>query len=162
MKKAEAMKAASQPQPINQPQKIEGTGSVWNVNSYHWEEKSVAKWSEDTLKKILSSFTHTFNDTVLKITEISSLKGESSVSIRKAKKLILYEYQIKLKWELNLNDNEGNVVSKCEGTYELPEMSNEDDWQEWEVRVVYTRDEHDLRSAMDQMVRKFAPEALKK
>ena len=162
MKKAEAMKAASQPQPINQPQKIEGTGSVWNVNSYHWEEKSVAKWSEDTLKKILSSFTHTFNDTVLKITEISSLKGESSVSIRKAKKLILYEYQIKLKWELNLNDSEGNVVSKCEGTYELPEMSNEDDWQEWEVRVVYTKDEHDLRSAMDQMVRKFAPEALKK
>ena len=67
----------------------------------------MAKWSEDTLKRILSSFTHTFNDTVLKITEISSLKGESSVSIRKAKKLILYEYEIKLRWELNLNDSEG-------------------------------------------------------
>ena len=77
------------------------------MNSYHWEEKSVAKWSEDTLKRILSSFTHTFNDTILKITEISSLKGESSVSIRKAKKLILYEYEIKLRWELNLNDSEG-------------------------------------------------------
>ena len=67
----------------------------------------MAKWSEDTLKRILSSFTHTFNDTILKITEISSLKGESSVSIRKAKKLILYEYEIKLRWELNLNDSEG-------------------------------------------------------
>ena len=122
---------------------------MWNVNRYHWEEKSVAKWSEDTLKKALSSFTHTFNDAVLKITEIMSLKGESSVSIRKAKKLVLYEYEIKLRWELSLSDSEGKVVSKCEGTYELPEMSNEDEWQEWEVRVLYTKDENDLRSAMD-------------
>ena len=30
------------------------------------------------------------------------------------------------------------------------------------MRVVYTKDENDLRSAMDQMVRKFAPEELKK
>ena len=109
----------------------------------------MAKWSEDTLKRALSSFTHTFNDAVLKITEIITLKGESSVSIRKAKKLILYEYEIKLRWELSLSDGDGKVVSTCQGTYELPEMSNEDGWKDWEVRVVYTRDEHDLRSAMD-------------
>ena len=61
----------------------------------------------------------------------------------------MYEYEIKLRWELSLSDGDGKVVSKCEGTYELPEMSNEDDWKDWEVRVVYTKDEHDLRSAMD-------------
>ena len=27
--------------------KIEGTGSVWNSNSYHWEEKNVTKWAAD-------------------------------------------------------------------------------------------------------------------
>ena len=88
MKKAEAAKAASQPQPITKPQQIEGTGSVWNVNSYHWEEKSVAKWSEETLKKTLSSFTNCYNDAELKIVEIATLKGESSVSIRKGKKIV--------------------------------------------------------------------------
>ena len=64
---------ASRPKPISQaaastgPQKIAGTGSVWNTNSYHWEEKSVATWSNDTLRKILSAFTHTMNDATLSI-----------------------------------------------------------------------------------------------
>jgi activator of HSP90 ATPase len=38
--------------------KVEGTGSVWNTNSYHWEEKSVNKWAEETLKSVLSNFTY--------------------------------------------------------------------------------------------------------
>ena len=24
---------------------VEGSGSVWNNNSYHWEQKSVETWS---------------------------------------------------------------------------------------------------------------------
>ena len=90
------------------------------------------------------------------------MKGESSVSIRKGKKIISYEYEINLKWQLDLHDSEGNVVSRCLGMYELPEVSNEDAWKEWEVRVTYTSDDDDLKSALDQMVRAFAPEALKK
>lgn len=56
-KKEEEMKIAEQEKAkLNQvpmkpvENKIEGKGSVWNNNSYHWEEKSVNKWSEDTLK----------------------------------------------------------------------------------------------------------------
>ena len=150
MKKAEALKVAAQPQKIeNKPQKIEGTGSVWNTNSYHWEEKSVGKWSEDTLTKIVTSFTNTYNDATLKIIEVESLKGESSISIRKGKKIISYEYEIKLKWELGLKDADGKVVSKCNGKYELPEVSTEDPWKDWEVRVTYTKDDDNLQSAMD-------------
>ena len=78
--------------------KIEGTGSVWNTNSYHWEEKSVAKWAEDTLRSLISGFTHTWNDAHLKVKEIKSFKGESSVSIRKGKKIVAYDYAISLSW----------------------------------------------------------------
>ena len=51
MKKLEEAKALLAKVPIKQIQnpnvkKVEGTGSVWNSNSYHWEEKSVAKWSD--------------------------------------------------------------------------------------------------------------------
>lgn len=62
---------------------VEGKGSVWNNNSYHWEEKSVAKWSDDTLKKCFSLFYFKHDRATLKITEVKDLKGESSVSIRK-------------------------------------------------------------------------------
>lgn len=101
------------------------------------------------MTKLLSSFTNTYNDATLKINEILSLTGESSVSIRKGKKIISYEYEIKVKWELELKDAEGKVVSKCSGRYELPEVSNEDGWKDWEVRVVYTKDDDDLKSCMD-------------
>jgi hypothetical protein len=35
-------------------EKVEGQGSVWNANSYFWEEKSVGKWAEDRLKEVIS------------------------------------------------------------------------------------------------------------
>ena len=48
-----------------------------------------------------------------------------------------------------------------DGKYELPEISNDDEWDEWEVRVEFGEDENNLRSMLEQMVRSFAPKALK-
>ena len=61
-----------------------------------------------------------------------------------------------------LADNDGVQVSKVEGKYEMPEVSNEDEWDEWEMRVEYGEDPDNLRSCLDQLVRTFAPKALKK
>lgn len=60
-----------------------------------------------------------------------------------------------------LADVDGNSVSEVEGKYELPEVSNDDEWDEWEVRVEYGEDPDNLRSMLDQMVRTLAPKALK-
>ena len=89
------------------------------------------------------------NDATLSIIEITSLTGESSVSIRKGKKLVTYDYEIKLKWQCVLADGAGNEVSKVEGKYEIPEMSQDDEWEEWEVRVEYGDDPDNLRSMLD-------------
>lgn len=86
MKKAEAEKAKLNQvpmKPVTKQNVAAGTGSVWNNNSYHWEQKSVDKWSEDTLKKVLSLFYFKHDKATFKITEVKDLKGESSVSIRK-------------------------------------------------------------------------------
>lgn len=86
MKKAEAEKAKLNQvplKPVSKQNVNEGTGSVWNNNSYHWEQKSVDKWSEDTLKKVLSLFYFKHENATFRITEVKDLKGESSVSIRK-------------------------------------------------------------------------------
>ena len=101
-----------------------GTGSVWNNNSYHWEQKSVDKWSEDTLKRVLSLFYYKHENATFKITEVKDLKGESSVSIRKQKKIVTYEYQMKLVWKCDMGD-EGNtkVVGSIEGELFCPELS---------------------------------------
>lgn len=68
------------------------------------------------------------NDATLTIQEITTLTGEASVSIRKGKKLVTFEYNIVLKWKVILNDASGGEVAKVEGRYELPEISNDDEW----------------------------------
>ena len=140
---------------------IQGTGSVWNTNSYHWEEKSVATWANDTLRALLSAFTHTMSDVTMTITEITTLTGEASVSIRKGKKIISFDYNIVLKWKAVLADASGNQVSQVDGKYEMPEVSNEDSWDEWEVRAEWGEDPDNLREMLEQMVRTLAPRALK-
>jgi activator of HSP90 ATPase len=110
---------------------------VWNTNSYFWEEKGVAKWAEERMKGILSGFRHTFAGGELFITEVKSFGGESSVSIRKGKKIVSYDYNSKLKWECNFKDGDGNIVGTIKGEYDMPEISNDvaDDGEDWEVRI---------------------------
>lgn len=71
---------------------LAGSGSTWNNNSYHWEQKSVDKWAEDTLKKVLSLFYFKHEKATFKITEVKDLKGDSSISVRKSKKIVTYDY----------------------------------------------------------------------
>ena len=59
------------------------------------------------------------------MTELKTLKGESSVSIRKGKKIVTYEYNSKVKWDLNIKDGEGNLVGTIKGEYTMPEISND-------------------------------------
>ena len=67
---------------------------------------------------------------------MDDLKGEASVSIRKGKKIVAYDYNFKLKWECIFKDGEGKEVASMKGQFELPEVSNDidDDGDEWEVR----------------------------
>lgn len=122
---------------------------MWNTNSYHWEEKSVNKWAEEHLRSVLSGFKHSWNDAHLFVKEIKELKGESSVSIRKGNKIVSYDYAITLIWQVDMNDKDGKSIASCSGTYDLPEVSNEEKADDWEVRVQYQTDEQNLKACLD-------------
>ena len=121
----------------------------------------MAGWANDTLRATLSAFSHKMNDATLSVTEITTLTGESSVSIRKGKKIISFDYQIALKWTVKLADADGNEIAKMDGKYDLPEVSNDSEWEDWEVRVEFGEDVNSLRTMLEQMVRTLAPKALK-
>lgn len=106
-------------------------------------------WATDTLRQVLSSFTYVMNDVTMTILEITTLTGESSVSIRKGKKIISYDYNIVLKWKAALKDADGHEISKIEGKYTLPEVSSDDEWNEWEVRVEFGEDADNLRAMLE-------------
>ena len=148
MKQAEQAKQAAMPQPVNAPKKIEGTGSVWNQGSYHWEEKAVNKWAEDTLKSVLTGYTYKWNEATLKITDLKEFKGESGVSIRKGKKIVSYDYQIFINWQIDMVDPEGKEYAKTKGSYEFPELSNEEA-DDWEIRVQMGHDVDGIQKMLE-------------
>lgn len=100
----------------------------------------------------------------MKVASVDNLKGEAGVSIRKGKKIVSYDYNCKLKWDLVVRDGDGNEVGKINGTYELPEVSNdiEDDGDEWEVRSGVKEDPNNLKARFDNLIRKEIPNALRK
>jgi activator of HSP90 ATPase len=49
------------------------------------------------------------------VTTVDKLKGEASISIRKGKKIVSYDYNTVLKWECILKDGEGNSVATMKG-----------------------------------------------
>ena len=96
------------------------------------------KWAEDTLKRVLSLFYYKQDRCMLTIKEVKELKGESSVSVRKGKKIVTYEYSAKLVYLCAMSDETNSkVVGSVEGQYEFPEISNDvlDDGEEWEINA---------------------------
>lgn len=167
MKKIEQQKADAKLVPIKQVKQntVEGTGSVWNNNSYHWEQKSVDKWAEETLKKCLSLWQFKHERATLRVTEVKDLKGDSSISIRKQKKIVTFDYNIKLVWECEMGDESNTkAIGKIGGEYVLPEVSNDilDDGEEWEVECSIKSGDEGLKKTLYQMVKKWAPENLRK
>lgn len=65
------------------------------------------------------------------------------MSIRKGKKIVSFDYSLKLKWSLGLVDGAGSEVAKVTGEFNLPEVSNlvYDDGDKFEVNVSYTAGE---------------------
>ena len=124
----------------------------------------MGKWSEARLKEVLGGFKHEFAGGVLTVTSVDKLKGEAGISIRKGKKIVSFDYNCKLLWELVVKDGEGKEVGKLKGEYEFPEISSDidDDGEDWEVRTSFKQDEGNLKSRFDTLVRKDIPKELRK
>jgi hypothetical protein len=64
---------------------------------------------------------------------------------------VIYDYNIELAWKLELMEkhmNEGEptkVVSKCEGTYFFPEVSNDEEEDGWACQISFSKDPDNLQ-----------------
>jgi activator of HSP90 ATPase len=124
----------------------------------------VGKWADEKLKEILGGFKYIFAGGELKVTSVYQFKGESSINIRKGKKIVSYDYSFDLTWACILRDGEGKEIGKISGSYNLPEVSNDidDDGEEWEIKNEYVEDRGNIRSRVENIVKKDAPNALRK
>lgn len=52
-----------------------GTGSVWNQNSWHWEEREVTAWAHEDIKTRLRAIEVTKDGVSARVSDIPELKG---------------------------------------------------------------------------------------
>lgn len=87
------------------PQRQEATGSQWNVDSWHFEETKLDEWGKERLTALLhrakveDRIEHQGVEVelVAKLV-VKSITGECWVHIRKGKKVLGYDFDIKVDW----------------------------------------------------------------
>jgi activator of HSP90 ATPase len=68
-----------------EPPKQTGFGSIWNNNSWFYEEKNFTKFAKDYLSEELSKLSVTKNGIRVRYYDVKEISGEASVTIRKQK-----------------------------------------------------------------------------
>eukprot|EP00922_Rhytidocystis_sp_ex-Travisia-forbesii_P004858 GHVS01007115.1.p1 GENE.GHVS01007115.1~~GHVS01007115.1.p1 ORF type:complete len:332 (+),score=66.39 GHVS01007115.1:65-1060(+) len=130
-----------------------GVGSVWNANSWHWEEKNYSGWSEKYLRKRLADFgIKAAGDAELRLSE-PQIKGESSVSVRKGKRITVCEYRIKCVWEARRGEER-----LAGGMLDIPEFNGQDD--EYSITVKADGDD-DIHARFSAVMRHEGVPALR-
>lgn len=101
-----------------------GTGSVWNPNSYHWEEKPLTPWAKDRLSELIKGYDIDLPGGTARVVAVD-LTGDASLSIRKGKHLVFFEFKIKASWEGSLIDASGATTGTGDGDITIPDIDQD-------------------------------------
>ena len=114
---------------------MEGAGSIWNANSWHWEEKNFTEWARENIKKRFTGIHYECKNpggTLIVVNELKKLEGSASIQIRKQKQLFLFEFEAELEFEA-MHDQKETV----KGSFKIVEFNQEDE----ELDLIITCDD---------------------
>ncbi|CAD8062194.1 unnamed protein product [Paramecium sonneborni] len=100
--------------------KQQGAGSIWNPNSWHWEEKNYTPISKQLIESKIKSTKVESGDITLLNQEVKSITGDAQVNIRKGKQVLIYDFDIEVEWHGVNKDHE------AEGTYKIKDLNSLD------------------------------------
>ena len=95
-----------------------------NCNNWHWTTKDVSGHTKTVLGQKLKELEFPA-DGQLAHCRIKSaeVKGDCSVNNRKGRTFLIYEFEIKIKWEGEVRDEAGVVLETTKGTMRIPDVS---------------------------------------
>jgi len=112
---------------------VEDRPDATNVNNWHWTEKNACQWSKEKLKELLVNFKFDTSVGKCTITELEKCEGDASANNRKAKIIIFFEWELRLKWKAKLNNESGETVL---GTVEIPNLSDENGVNDLDIQFL--------------------------
>ena len=98
-----------------------------NCNNWHWTTKDVTGHTKqvlgDKLRALVFPTGGPLEHCRIKSAEV---KGECSVNNRKGRTFLIYELEIKLKWEGELKDDAGVSTASTKGSLKFPDVTSTD------------------------------------
>lgn len=111
---------------------VEERPDATNVNNWHWTEKNATPWSKDRLQSLFKDFAIEHGSKVnCRVVQVDKIDGEATANNRKGKLIFFYEWNLVMKWEGCLGEDE----SAFEGKVTVPNLSEENDLDEVEITI---------------------------
>lgn len=145
--------AAAQATPAPAP----AGASAWN-KAGTWEEKDRTKWAEESLKKMILETTYSLPtsspapDAKVTVTKVKKLDGHASVARARGKTRYIYEFLLKLEWELKGEDG-----LECSGDLAIPDIDGTIELGEgYEIHEfnIDSVSDNNIRPLIDRFVRR--------
>ncbi|XP_031115634.1 activator of 90 kDa heat shock protein ATPase homolog isoform X1 [Ipomoea triloba] len=130
-----------------------------NVHNWHWAETNCLDWSRTFFTNLLTNQTLIDGEANLCIRtkKLDKLEGEAYVNVRKGKIIPGYELNLVLSWEGEAKDADGKLLSKTDGTVQIPYISDENADEDPEIKIT-VRDEGPVgRRLKDAFIAKGKP-----
>eukprot|EP00828_Plagiopyla_frontata_P003681 TRINITY_DN1117_c0_g1_i6.p1 TRINITY_DN1117_c0_g1~~TRINITY_DN1117_c0_g1_i6.p1 ORF type:complete len:199 (-),score=61.82 TRINITY_DN1117_c0_g1_i6:42-638(-) len=130
--------------------KPQGTGSIWNINSWHWENKNYTEPAKKLLTQKLLNLVYQEGEIKISHTKLNSIKGDAQVNIRKGKQILCYEFNIQVSFKAS------NGSEEIEGEYKINDVNESDmDFQIASIAVF-------KKSAINDKVKEILRKKIKK
>ncbi|CAL8099736.1 unnamed protein product [Orchesella dallaii] len=111
---------------------VEERPDATNVNNWHWTEKNACQWSKEKLKELLVGLKLDNKVGKCKVTELSKSDGDASANNRKAKIIVFYEWELRMKWKAKVPGEDESI----EGTIEIPNLSDENTVDDLDIQFL--------------------------
>mmetsp|Transcript_12878 Transcript_12878/g.11006 ORF Transcript_12878/g.11006 Transcript_12878/m.11006 type:complete len:203 (-) Transcript_12878:193-801(-) len=126
--------------------KPEGAGSVWNVNSWHWELKNYTEIVKQIITKKIENMTLQKDTLTVILDKVSKIKGEAQVNIRKGKQIICYEFDVEVDWSAE------NEKDTAEGTFHIQDINESD--LDFEIQDIKAKEKTQISDPAKDLIRK--------
>lgn len=118
-------------------------GSVWNANSWHWEERPMTLWSHDWISRELGNLrVRLLGGAAVAVAESApKVSGDVSVSVRKGKLIVLFQLRLELHWAVSMvSGAEKAQAETSRGSLCMPDFNSEEGVESSAVDVEVLRD----------------------
>lgn len=133
---------------------VEQRSDAHNVNNWHWREIDSSEWSKDFLKTALANITLDDGRQVCMVTDVSTLEGESTCSVRKAKFICIFDWEkIVCKWTGNV----AGLDTIFKGSITITNFDHDADDDDIDIEVRFQKDGPAEHPTLKSMIKKMAP-----